>query len=95
MLDATAEVRHARAVKAASDGSGGLHALRLDGGDRVDCELAFCSIAHHPVTGLGEQLGCVRDQDGYLVWTPTAPPPSPASSRPGTSPRASSSSRSP
>jgi hypothetical protein len=29
--------------------------------------LGFFPIAHHPVTGLGEQLGCERDTDGYLV----------------------------
>ena len=29
--------------------------------------LGFFSIAHHPVTGLGEQLGCERDTDGYLA----------------------------
>lgn len=29
--------------------------------------LGFFSIAHHPVTGLGEQLGCERDTDGHLV----------------------------
>jgi thioredoxin reductase len=46
---------------------GALRALRLGGGDRIACQLAFFSIAHHPVTGLGEQLGCERDEDGYLV----------------------------
>jgi thioredoxin reductase len=46
---------------------GDLRAIRLEGGDVVGCELGFFSIAHHPVTGLGEQLGCERDPDGYLV----------------------------
>jgi thioredoxin reductase len=46
---------------------GALRALRLEGGDRIACQLAFFSIAHCPVTGLGEQLGCERDEDGYLV----------------------------
>jgi thioredoxin reductase len=46
---------------------GALRALRLEGGEEIACQLAFFSIAHHPVTGLGEQLGCERDQDGYLV----------------------------
>ena len=46
---------------------GDLRAVRLAGGDTVECELGFFSIAHHPVTGLGEQLGCERDTDGYLV----------------------------
>ena len=39
----------------------------VDGGERIDCQLAFFSIAHHPLTGLGDQLGCERDKDGYLV----------------------------
>jgi thioredoxin reductase len=46
---------------------GDLRALRLAGGDSIECQLGFFSIAHHPLTGLGEQLGCDRDQDGYLV----------------------------
>jgi thioredoxin reductase len=46
---------------------GDLRAVRLAGGDAIPCLLAFFSIAHHPVTGLAEQLGCARDQDGYLV----------------------------
>jgi thioredoxin reductase len=46
---------------------GDLRAIRLAGGETVGCELGFFSIAHHPVTGLGEQLGCQRDAQGYLV----------------------------
>jgi thioredoxin reductase len=46
---------------------GDLRAVRLASGDMIECELGFFSIAHHPVTGLGEQLGCQRDPDGYLV----------------------------
>ncbi len=46
---------------------GDLRAIRLEGGDVVGCELGFFSIAHHPLTGLAEQLGCERDPDGYLV----------------------------
>jgi thioredoxin reductase len=46
---------------------GDLRAIQLDGGETVECQLGFFSIAHHPVTGLGEQLGCERDQDGYLI----------------------------
>jgi len=46
---------------------GDLRAIRLEGGDSIECQLAFFSIAHHPLTGLGEQLGCERDPDGYLV----------------------------
>ena len=46
---------------------GDLRAIRLEGGDSIECHLAFFSIAHHPLTGLAEQLGCQRDPDGYLV----------------------------
>jgi thioredoxin reductase len=46
---------------------GDLRAVRLADGDAIACRLAFFSIAHHPVTGLATQLGCERDQDGYLV----------------------------
>ena len=46
---------------------GDLRAIRLEDGDSIECHLAFFSIAHHPLTGLGEQLGCERDPDGYLV----------------------------
>jgi thioredoxin reductase len=46
---------------------GDLRAIRLAGGGSLDCQLAFFSIAHQPVTGLAEPLGCARDPDGYLV----------------------------
>jgi thioredoxin reductase len=46
---------------------GDLRAIRLAGGETVECQLGFFSIAHHPLTGLGEQLGCQRDAQGYLV----------------------------
>ena len=46
---------------------GDLRAIRLEGGDSIECQLAFFSIAHHPVTDLATQLGCERDHDGYLV----------------------------
>jgi len=46
---------------------GDLRAIRLEGGNVVGCELGFFSIAHHPLTGLAERLGCQRDSDGYLV----------------------------
>jgi thioredoxin reductase len=72
---------------------GDLRAIRLAGGETVECQLGFFSIAHHPLTGLGEQLGCQRDAQGTWRWTPTAPPPSPACTPPATSPPASSSSR--
>jgi thioredoxin reductase len=46
---------------------GDLRAIRLAGGETVECQLGFFSIAHHPLTGLGEQLGCQCDAQGYLV----------------------------
>jgi thioredoxin reductase len=46
---------------------GDLRALRLGGGETVECQLGFFSIAHHPLTGLATQLGCERDPDGYLI----------------------------
>jgi thioredoxin reductase len=46
---------------------GDLRAIRLEGGDVVGWELGFFSIAHHPLTGLAERLGCERDPNGYLV----------------------------
>jgi thioredoxin reductase len=73
---------------------GDLRAVRLAGGDTVECELGF-SIAYHPVTGLGEQLGCERDPGGYLVVDASGTTPSPASSPPVTSPSACNSSRAP
>ena len=74
---------------------GDLRAIRLEGRDSIECQLGFFSIAHHPVTGLGKQLGCERDQDGYLIVDANGPPPSPACSPPATSPPACSWSRSP
>jgi 2-polyprenyl-6-methoxyphenol hydroxylase-like FAD-dependent oxidoreductase len=41
-------------------------------------QLGFFSVAHRPLTGLAERLGCQRDAQGYRGtwwWTPTAPPP--------------------
>lgn len=45
---------------------GDLRAVLLDDGSRLPCQLAFFSIAHSPVTDLGEQLGCALDEEGYL-----------------------------
>jgi hypothetical protein len=46
---------------------GDLRAIRLAGGETVGCQLGFFSIAHRPLTGLAERLGCQRDAQGYLV----------------------------
>ncbi|HVL97754.1 MAG TPA: NAD(P)/FAD-dependent oxidoreductase [Egibacteraceae bacterium] len=46
---------------------GELEGVRLRSGSELECRLAFFSIAHHPVTGLAEQLGCALDGDGYVV----------------------------
>lgn len=45
---------------------GGLVGVRLAGGDVLDCQLAFFSIAHRPRTALAEQLGCSLTPDGCI-----------------------------
>ena len=45
---------------------GALKAVRLAGGGTVECTMAFFSIAHQPVTGLAQQLGCELDSEGYV-----------------------------
>lgn len=45
---------------------GNLQAVLLDDGSRLHCQLAFFSIAHVPVTDLGQQLGCALDEEGYV-----------------------------
>ena len=45
---------------------GDLRQVTLRHGHPIDCALFF-SIAHDPVTDLGEQLGCSRTEDGYLL----------------------------
>lgn len=45
---------------------GALEAVRVAGGDTVECTMAFFSIAHQPVTGLAQQLGCELDSEGYV-----------------------------
>jgi hypothetical protein len=63
---------------------GDLRAIRLAGGGTVECQLGFFSIAHHPLTGLGEQLGCRQRRQrrrglcpvgGERPQDPTAAPP--------------------
>jgi thioredoxin reductase len=46
---------------------GALDGIELAGGGTVPCTLAFFSIAHHPQTGLAEQLGCAIDDDGHVA----------------------------
>ena len=45
---------------------GRLEAVRLRSGQTLPCEVAFFSIAHHPVRGLAEQLGCELNEDGHV-----------------------------
>ena len=46
---------------------GDLRQVTLRGCQSIDCELAFFTIAHEPVTDLAEHLGCARTDDGYLT----------------------------
>lgn len=46
---------------------GRLEGVELRGGEFIDCDLAFFSIAHNPVTDLAEGLGCELDDEGYVV----------------------------
>lgn len=46
---------------------GALEGVRLRSGAHLDCQVAFFSIAHKPVTGLAEQLGCALDEEGYVT----------------------------
>jgi thioredoxin reductase len=45
---------------------GDLRRVTLRHGPPVECQLAFFSIAHQPVTELAAQLHCGRTADGYL-----------------------------
>ncbi|MDQ3898006.1 MAG: NAD(P)/FAD-dependent oxidoreductase [Actinomycetota bacterium] len=45
---------------------GALHGVRLAGGDVLDTDLVFFSIAHRPRLELARQLGCAVDDDGCL-----------------------------
>lgn len=54
-------------VPAALEGTrGNLRCVRLADDRRLDCDLAFFSIAHRPRTALAEQLGCRLDDEGYV-----------------------------
>jgi thioredoxin reductase len=41
--------------------------LRLEGGDSIECEHLFFSLAQYPSDDLGVQLGCDRDEDGHIL----------------------------
>ncbi|HEX2048192.1 MAG TPA: NAD(P)/FAD-dependent oxidoreductase [Acidimicrobiales bacterium] len=45
---------------------GALRCVRLAGGDQLDADLVFFSIAHRPRLELATQLGCQVDDDGCL-----------------------------
>ena len=46
---------------------GALRGVRLAGGDQLDADLVFFSIAHRPRLELAHQLGCEVDDDGCLI----------------------------
>ena len=41
--------------------------LYLEGGDTIECEHLFFSLAQYPSDDLGVQLGCDRDDEGHIV----------------------------
>ena len=41
--------------------------LRFEGGETIDCEHLFFSLAQYPSDDLGVQLGCDRDDDGHIL----------------------------
>ncbi len=45
---------------------GDLRQVQLRSGRRLDCQMAFFSLAHQPRTSLAEKMGCERTADGYL-----------------------------
>ena len=45
---------------------GALEAVVLRSGQRVRCQMAFFSIAHHPVNDLAQQLGCAVTDEGCI-----------------------------
>ena len=45
---------------------GALRGVRLAGGDTLDADMVFFSIAHRPRLELAEQLGCATDESGCL-----------------------------
>ena len=46
---------------------GSLEGIALEGGRTVPCDLAFFSTGHSPRAELAEELGCDRDDEGYVV----------------------------
>lgn len=46
---------------------GGLEAVELANGNRVPCQLAFFSIAHHPTNDLATALGCELTDEGCIA----------------------------
>ena len=46
---------------------GHLEGIALEGGRTFPCDLAFFSIGNGPRAELAEELGCDRDEDGYVV----------------------------
>ena len=46
---------------------GDLEAVRLRDGVDLPCSLAFFSIGHTPRTGLADELGCERSEEGYVI----------------------------
>lgn len=41
--------------------------LELENGSQLDCEKLFFTVTHIPADDLGDQLGCARDDDGYII----------------------------
>ena len=44
-----------------------IHAVELEGGMHLDCDHIFFALSQRPADDLGAQLGCQRDEDGYVV----------------------------
>jgi thioredoxin reductase len=55
------------AVAVALEGGASLEAVRLEDGTTLPCGFAFFSIRHRPQSGFGAALGCLLDEEGYLV----------------------------
>jgi thioredoxin reductase len=47
---------------------GALEGVRLAGGEQLDCDMLFFSIAHEPADDLADELGCRRTEGGECVW---------------------------
>lgn len=41
--------------------------LELENGAELDCQKLFFTVTHLPADDLGDQLGCARDDDGYII----------------------------